>query len=46
MDDLQGGKTTRRYTMEVNVIKHQLEEMLTDEVDIKQRWREYFSATY
>ena len=28
---------------EVNIIKGQIGEMLTDEVKIKERWREYFS---
>ena len=34
---------SRRDTGEVNVIKDQIGEMLTDEVKIKERWREYFS---
>ena len=33
----------RRDVGEVNVIKNQIEEMLTDEVKIKEGWREYFS---
>ena len=36
-------KRSRRYFGEVNVIKDQIGEMLTDEVKIKERWREYFS---
>ena len=32
-----------RYIGEVNVIKNQIGEMLTYEVKIKERWREYFS---
>ena len=46
MDDLQGGKTkaiSRRDIGEVNVIKDQTGEMLTEEVKIKERWKEYFS---
>ena len=34
---------SRRDIGEVNVIKDQIWEMLTDEVNIKERWREYFS---
>ena len=34
---------SRRDIGEVNVIKDQTGEMLTDEVKIKERWREYFS---
>ena len=34
---------SRRDIGEVNVIKDQIREMLTDEVKIKGRWREYFS---
>ena len=34
---------SRRDIGEVNVIKDQIGEMLTDEVKIKERWREYFS---
>ena len=34
---------SRRDTGEVNVIKDQTGDMLTDEVKIKERWREYFS---
>ena len=34
---------SRRDTGEVNVIKDQIGEMPTDEVKIKERWREYFS---
>ena len=34
---------SRRDIGEVNVIKDQVGEMLTDEVKIKERWREYFS---
>ena len=37
---------SRRDIGEVNVIKDQIGEMLTDEVKIKERWTEYFSATY
>ena len=33
---------SRRDIGEVNVIKDQIWEMLTDEVKIKGRWREYF----
>ena len=33
----------RRDLGEVNVIEDQIGEMLTDEVKIKERWREYFS---
>ena len=35
--------TSRRDIGEVNVIKDQTGDMLTDEVKIKERWREYFS---
>ena len=35
--------TLRRDIGEVNVIKDQIGEMLTDEVNIKEKWREYFS---
>ena len=38
-----GMKRSRRDIGEVNVIKDQIGEMLTDEVKIKERWREYFS---
>ena len=34
---------SRRDIEEVNVIKDQIGEMLTDEVKNKERWREYFS---
>ena len=34
---------SRRDTGEVNVIKDQIGEMLTDEVKIKEGYREYFS---
>ena len=34
---------SRRDVGEVNVIEDQIGEMLTDEVKIKERWREYFS---
>ena len=34
---------SRIYIGEVNVIKVQIGLMLTDEVTIKERWREYFS---
>ena len=34
---------SRRDIGEVNVIKDQIGEMLTDEIKIKERWREYFS---
>ena len=34
---------SRRYIGEVNVIKDQLGKMLTDEGNVKERWREYFS---
>ena len=34
---------SRRYIGEVNVIKDQTGDMLTDKVKIKERWREYFS---
>ena len=34
---------SRRDIGEVNVIKDQTGDMLTDEVKIKERWREYFS---
>ena len=34
---------SRRCVGEVNVIKIQIGEMLTDEVKINERWREYFS---
>ena len=34
---------SRRDIGEVNVIEDQIGEMLTDEVKIKERWREYFS---
>ena len=34
---------SRRDIEELNVIKDQIGEMLTDEVKIKERWREYFS---
>ena len=34
---------SRRDIGEVNVIKYQTGDMLTDEVKIKERWREYFS---
>ena len=34
---------SRRDIEEVNVIKYQIGEMLTDDVKIKERWREYFS---
>ena len=34
---------SRRDIGEVNVIKDQIGEMLTDDVKIKERWREYFS---
>ena len=33
----------RRDIGEVNVNKDQIGELLTDEVKIKERWREYFS---
>ena len=34
---------SRRDIVEVNVVKDQIGEMLTDEVKIKERWREFFS---
>ena len=34
---------SRRYIGEVNVIKDQTGDMLTDEANTKDRWREYFS---
>ena len=37
---------SRRDIGEVNVIKDQSGDMLTDEVKIKERWRESISATY
>ena len=37
---------SRRDIGEVNVIKHHIGEMLTDEVKIKERWREYFSNRF
>ena len=47
MDDLQSGKRKdkiKKRHWEVNMIKDQIGEMLTDKVKFKERWKEYFST--